>query len=89
MPDDDAPTTQRNRARVFVEFWNYTLSMRHVDSEPLTDRSTLGPVLAEAAGRCIASQSLSQDEREREPRSPSPQTQPGRGGWVSGGFGVA
>ena len=32
MPDD-APTTPRNRVRVFVDFWNYTLSMRHVDSE--------------------------------------------------------
>ena len=46
---DDAPTTQRNRVRVFVDFWNYTLSVRHVDREFLTDWSTLGPVLAEAA----------------------------------------
>ncbi len=60
MPDDAAPTTQRNRVRVFVDFWNYTLSMRHVDREFLTDWSTLGPVLAGAAGQCIASQSPAQ-----------------------------
>ena len=45
---------------MFVDFWNYTLSMRQVDREFLTDWSALGPVLARAAGRCIAAQSASQ-----------------------------
>ena len=59
MPDD-APTTPRNRVRVFVDFWNYTLSMRQVDSEFRTDWSALGPVLAQAAGQCTAAQSSAQ-----------------------------
>ncbi len=60
MPDDDAPTTPRHRVRVFVDFWNYTLSMRQADREFLTDWSALGPVLARAAGQCIAAQSPTQ-----------------------------
>lgn len=56
MPDH-APNAQRNRVRVFVDFWNYTLSMRHVDRDFRTDWSALGPILAQAAGRSIASQS--------------------------------
>ena len=60
MPDHDPPTALRNRVRVFVDFWNYTLSMRQVDRRFLTDWSALGPVLAQAAGQCIASQSPAQ-----------------------------
>ncbi len=49
MPDKDARTGQRYRARVFVDFWNYTLSMRRADGGFNTDWSRLGPVLASAA----------------------------------------
>lgn len=40
---------RRHRARVFVDFWNYTLSMRAIETGFRTDWSQLGPVLAEAA----------------------------------------
>ncbi len=50
-------TTGSTRVRVFVDFWNYTLSMRNVDGQFLTDWSALGPVLAKAAGLRIDSQS--------------------------------
>ena len=53
MPDREAQADQRYRARVFVDFWNYTLSMRGVEADFRTDWSKLGPVLAEAAIRRI------------------------------------
>ena len=40
---------RRYRARVFVDFWNYTLLMRGIEAEFRTDWSQLGPVLAVAA----------------------------------------
>ena len=40
---------RRHRARVFVDFWNYTLLMRAIEVGFRTDWSQLGPVLAEAA----------------------------------------
>ena len=47
---DDVPTLgQRHRVRVFVDFWNYSLSMRDVDENFRTDWSKLGPVLSNAA----------------------------------------
>lgn len=60
MSDQDPAPAQRNRVRVFVDFWNYTLSMREVDSQFRTDWSALGPVLARTAGQRIASQSPAQ-----------------------------
>ena len=46
---DDVPTLgQRHRVRVFVDFWNYSLSMRDVDENFRTDWSKLGPVLSNA-----------------------------------------
>ena len=53
MPEQDPQLGQRYRARVFVDFWNYTLSMRGVDAAFRTDWSRLGPVLAAAAVACI------------------------------------
>ena len=48
MPDDDQQ--QRHRVRVFVDFWNYTLTMRdNVDATFATDWAELGPKLARAA----------------------------------------
>ena len=49
MPEQDPQPGQRYRARVFVDFWNYTLSMRDVDADFRTDWSRLGPVLVAAA----------------------------------------
>ena len=49
MSSDDHVNLQRFRVRVFVDFWNYTLSMRQVDADFRTDWSTLGPVLSRAA----------------------------------------
>ena len=45
MPNDE----QRHRVRVFVDFWNYTLSMRDVEEGFRTDWSTLVPALTRAA----------------------------------------
>ena len=39
--------------RVFVDFWNYTLSMRGVDEDFRTDWSSLGPVLSRAATELV------------------------------------
>lgn len=49
MPEQDAQPEQRYRARVFVDFWNFTLSMRDVDANFRTDWAKLGPVLAAMA----------------------------------------
>jgi len=45
--------TPRHRVRIFVDFWNYTLSMRDADRPFRTDWSRLGPALVDAAGRCV------------------------------------
>lgn len=42
MPD-------RLRVRVFVDFWNFQLSLRHIEPEPRVDWSKLGRILAGAA----------------------------------------
>ena len=51
MPNDD--TTERRpprlRARVFIDFWNFTLTMKGIDPVFRVDWSTLGPALARAA----------------------------------------
>lgn len=49
MADRRGRGRRRYRARVFVDFWNYTLSMRETEEEFRTDWSQLGPVLAGAA----------------------------------------
>ena len=37
MLDRKTHTTNRNRIRVFVDFWNFTLSMRELDFIPLVE----------------------------------------------------
>ena len=49
MPGDQPIQGTRHRVRVFVDFWNYTLSMRDVDRGFLTDWAVLGPVLSRRA----------------------------------------
>ena len=46
MPADTPVQASRHRVRVFVDFWNYTLSMRDADAAFRTDWAKLGPVLA-------------------------------------------
>lgn len=60
MPDQDLISVAGNRVRVFVDFWNYTLSMRHIDSQFRTDWAKIGPVLAQAAAERITSKSTVQ-----------------------------
>lgn len=49
MASDDLVQSPRHKVRIFVDFWNYTLSMRGVDADYRTDWSKLGPVLSQAA----------------------------------------
>ncbi len=49
MPDDDPTLGRRHRVRVFVDFWNYSLSVRNVEENFRTDWSKLGPVLSREA----------------------------------------
>ena len=49
MPDHDPIPGQRHRVRVFVDFWNFSLSIREMDESFRTDWSKLGPVLSSAA----------------------------------------
>ena len=53
MPGDDPIHRPRHRVRVFVDFWNYTLSMRDADRAFRTDWSRLGPVLSHAAAAVV------------------------------------
>ena len=53
MPADAPVQAPRHRVRVFVDFWNYTLSMRDADAEFRTDWAKLGPVLARAAAAVV------------------------------------
>lgn len=49
MPADAPLQALCHRVRVFVDFWNYTLSMRDANAAFRTDWAKLGPVLARAA----------------------------------------
>lgn len=53
MADDDRRQALRHRVRVFVDFWNYTLTMQTADPAFRTDWSQLGPVLARAAAESV------------------------------------
>lgn len=55
MPESPSHSTPRNRIRIFVDFWNYTLSMRSVDAEFRTDWATISNVLVQAAASKIGS----------------------------------
>ena len=43
----------RHRVRVFVDFWNYELSMKARDPGFKADWSRLGPVLSRAAAQAV------------------------------------
>ena len=47
------PAPLRYRGRVFVDFWNYELSMKKVDENFLTDWKVLGRVLVEEAVKLV------------------------------------
>ncbi len=53
MPVETSVQVPRNRVRVFVDFWNYTLSMQNADAAFRTDWAKLGPVLARAATKVV------------------------------------
>ena len=53
MPGADPIHGPRHRVRVFVDFWNYTLSMRDADEAFRTDWARLGPVLSHAAAAVV------------------------------------
>ena len=52
MPDD-APNQPLHRVRVFVVFWNYTLSVGNADTEFRADWAMLGPHLTRAAAAVV------------------------------------
>ncbi len=52
------------RARVFVDFWNYELSMKLVDPNFLTDWRTVGRILAGEAVRLIEPTALMEISRD-------------------------
>ena len=54
MPDDNPTHGHRHRVRVFVDFWNFSLSMREVEGNFRTDWSKLGPVLSREAAKVTA-----------------------------------
>ena len=58
MASDDLIQSPRLRVRVFVDFWNYTLSMRDTDTAFRTDWSRLGQVLSHAAASVVDSAAI-------------------------------
>lgn len=60
MAVDDSIQYPRHRVRVFVDFWNYTLSMRKADAEFHTDWQMLGQILSRAAVAVVDSNSTSE-----------------------------
>ena len=48
----------RIRVRVFVDFWNYELSMKGADPEFLTDWRTVGPILANEAAKIVGNPAI-------------------------------
>ena len=55
MSDRDPLPSQFYRVSVFVDFWNYSLSMRETEEEFRTDWAKLGPALSRAATEIINS----------------------------------
>ncbi len=53
MTDEDLIQGPRYRVSVFVDFWNYTLSIRDTDEAFRTDWSKLGPTLSRAAAAVV------------------------------------
>ena len=48
MLGDDPTHGPRHRVRVFVDFWNYTLSIRGLEASFGADLLELGPALSQA-----------------------------------------
>ena len=76
MSGDDPIYGQRHRVRVFVDFWNYTLSIRDVDEAFRTDWSRLGPGLSRAAAQVVDAAATGEYQRlnfygSYDPASPS------------------
>jgi uncharacterized LabA/DUF88 family protein len=53
MLADLADDSSRLRVRVFVDFWNFSLSLRRVDDDFRTIWEPIGPLLAREAGRKV------------------------------------
>ena len=60
MAVEDLIQDPRHRVRVFVVFWNYTLSMREADKEFRTDWSKLEQILSKAAAAVVDADSTSE-----------------------------
>ena len=58
--DDSSRNTPRNRVKVFVDFWNFSLSMREVDRQFRTDWKPIGKVLAQAAIEVVNIQAIAE-----------------------------
>lgn len=53
MAQQDASTGHRHRVHVFVDFWNFDLSITRVEERFRADYRALGPCLVRAAGQLI------------------------------------
>jgi len=51
--DNPAPPPPRLRVRIFVDFWNFTLSLRSADDTFRIDWLPVGPLLAAEAGKLV------------------------------------
>ncbi len=78
MADVNQLADARQRVRVFVDFWNYTLHMKDVDAPFRTDWSKLGPVLSRAAAKVVDPAAMSEYQGLNFYGSWDPATQTGR-----------
>ena len=53
FPMSDTVSTLNHRVKVFIDFWNFSLSMQNVDQDFRADWSQLGPVLSGEAVKVI------------------------------------
>ena len=53
MTSPAVPTASRHRVHVFVDFWNFDLSITRVEDRFRADYKALGPALVKAAGQLI------------------------------------
>lgn len=51
----DNSTKQRNRVRVFIDFWNFQLSINRLDREFQIDWRSIGTVIANEASLIVDS----------------------------------
>ena len=78
MADVNQLADARQRVRVFVDFWNYTLHMKDVDAPFRTDWSKLGPVLSHAAAKVVDPAAMSEYQGLNFYGSWDPATETGR-----------